>query len=390
MPPQSELRVSGMGNQEDGLIAPGESSLALLQAPHNDWLAPSPTAEIASSEGPEAMRRTFARRTSYEEVVHVHQEDANQQAGGVRKMVLGVAEWLVVLQRVKDERLGDQFVSPPAEKCQCMKAVRINQDLKELTRTLSDLIQVETRLGVVEVDSLKEVEDSLADIATVLRAEISIQIPSRVGGCAAQLADRVRYVAGDGDAKTVVSDAMDGVAKLVYDLLGVDQCLECNPQEQAMITDIDLDIMDMVANMCTGHQEASENQEQPPANLGFHEKALLASVSVVDVGRQTLERSRKRKQKSRHGNESKKVANPSKKARRIPVEGVRPFQKNSEGDKPEVVTLLESKRKLVKADGLYKFVLWRQALKGEKERSASPSGKDSYRKLGQRIGASVS
>jgi len=387
MPPQSEVRVSGMGKQEDGLISAGESSLALLQAPHNDWLAPA--TEIATSEGAEPMRRTFARRTSYEEVVH--QEDANQQAGGVRKMVLGVAEWLVVLQRVKEERLGDQFISPPAEKCQCMKAVRINQDLKELTRTLGDLIQVEMRLGIVEVDSLKEVEDSLADIATVLRAEISIQIPSRVGGCAAQLTDRVRYVAGDGDAKTVVSDAMEGVAKLVYDLLGVDQCLQCNPQEQAMITDIDLDIMDMVANMCTGHQKAPENQVQLPATLGFHEKALLASISVVDVGRQTLERSRKRKQKSRHGSESKKVGNPSKKARRLPVEGVRPFQKNrtdSTGDKPEVVSLLESKRKLVKADGLYKFVLWRQALKGEKERSASP--KDSYRKLGQSIGASLS
>lgn len=369
-----------MGKQEE------ESSLALLQPPHNDWMAPG--TEIGASEGSLAMRRTFARRTSYEEVVH--QEDGNQQAGGVRKMVLGVAEWLVVLQRVKEERVGDQFISPPEEKCQCMKAVRINQDLKELTRTLADLIQVEMRLGLVEVDSLKEVEDSLADIATVLRAEISIQIPSRVGGCAAHLADRVRYVAGDGDAKTVVSDAMEGVAKLVYDLLGVDRCRECNPQEQAMVTDIDMDIMDMVANMCTGHQKTSESPEQAPAN--FHEKALLASVSVVDVGRQTLERSRKRKQKSRHGSESKKVGNPSKKARRLPVDGVRPFQKirtDSEGDKPEVVTLLESKRKMVKADGLYKFVLWRQALKGEKERSASPSGKDSYRKLGQRIGASL-
>lgn len=389
MPPQSETRVNGMGEQGDGLIVPGEPTLTLLQAPHSDWTQGA--TENVVSESREAVRRTFSRRTSYEEVVH--QEDMNQQAGGVRKMVLGVLEWMVVLQRVKEERLGDQFFSPPADMCKCMKALRINQDLKELSRTLGDLIHVETRLGIVEVESLKKVEDSLADIATLLRAEISIQIPSRVGGCAADLSNRVRYMAGDGDAKTVVNDAMEGVAKLVYDLLGVESCLQCNPQEQAMVTDIDSDIMDMVANMCTGHEQPSDDQEKP-TNIGFHEKALLASVSISDLGRQTLERSRKRKQKSsRYGNESKKVVNPSKKARRLPVEGVRPFQKNktgSDADKPEVVSLLESKRKLVKADGLYKFVLWRQALRGEKERSASPSGKDSYRKLGQKIGSSLS
>jgi len=332
MPPQSETRVNGMGEQGDGLIVPGEPTLTLLQAPHSDWTQGA--TENVASESREAVRRTFSRRTSYEEVVH--QEDMNQQAGGVRKMVLGVVEWMVVLQRVKEERLGDQFFSPPADMCKCMKALRINQDLKELSRTLGDLIHVETRLG---------------------------------------------------------NDAMEGVAKLVYDLLGVESCLQCNPQEQAMVTDIDSDIMDMVANMCTGHEQPSDDQEKP-TNMGFHEKALLASVSISDLGRQTLERSRKRKQKSsRYGNESKKVVNPSKKARRLPVEGVRPFQKNktgSDADKPEVVSLLESKRKLVKADGLYKFVLWRQALRGEKERSASPSGKDSYRKLGQKIGSSLS
>ena len=32
----------------------------------------------------------------------------------------------------------------------------------------------------------------------------------------------------------------------------------------------------------------------------------------------------------------------------------------------EILVLLEKKKKLVKKDGLYKFVLWREALKDEK------------------------
>ena len=87
------------------------------------------------------------------------------------------------------------------------------------------------------------------------------------------------------------------------------------------------------------------------------------------------------------------AGNPSKKARKlsingkISIDGVRPFQ---EIPKAEVVQLLESKRKLVKSDGLYQFVLWRQALKGEKERAGGSSTRDSFRRLGQRIGTSVS
>jgi len=35
-------------------------------------------------------------------------------------------------------------------------------------------------------------------------------------------------------------------------------------------------------------------------------------------------------------------------------------------DGGQVVSLLEKKKKLVKKDGLYKFVLWREALRDEK------------------------
>lgn len=41
-----------------------------------------------------------------------------------------------------------------------------------------------------------------------------------------------------------------------------------------------------------------------------------------------------------------------------------PEASGDQGDK--VISLLEKKKKLVKKDGLYKFVLWKEALRDEK------------------------
>ena len=41
---------------------------------------------------------------------------------------------------------------------------------------------------------------------------------------------------------------------------------------------------------------------------------------------------------------------------------------DAEKSPTEILFLLEKKKKLVKKDGLYKFVLWREALKEEKNK----------------------
>ena len=41
---------------------------------------------------------------------------------------------------------------------------------------------------------------------------------------------------------------------------------------------------------------------------------------------------------------------------------------SDDGDDPNILGLLEKKKKGVKKDGLYKFVLWREALRDEKSK----------------------
>lgn len=54
---------------------------------------------------------------------------------------------------------------------------------------------------------------------------------------------------------------------------------------------------------------------------------------------------------------------PTKKVRKLDED-----VEDEENNAKEVLFLLEKKKKLPKADGLYKFVLWREALKTEKNK----------------------
>ena len=52
-----------------------------------------------------------------------------------------------------------------------------------------------------------------------------------------------------------------------------------------------------------------------------------------------------------------------------PTKKVRKIGDLDNGSRPtEILFLLEKKKKLVKKDGLYKFVLWREALREEKNK----------------------
>ena len=80
---------------------------------------------------------------------------------------------------------------------------------------------------------------------------------------------------------------------------------------------------------------------------------------------EVLEKSRKRKQ-----NRPSKISSPITTTSGNNISGS-PLKKMKKFEPPnatrtEILVLLEKKKKLVKKDGLYKFVLWREALKDEK------------------------
>jgi len=116
-----------------------------------------------------------------------------------------------------------------------------------------------------------------------------------------------------------------------------------------------------------------------------------------EIGKQVLERSRKRKQsrptrdedyqsKNRGQGDGQQavstpcngssVASPVKRLKRVMTSlgtsyslPTAPSEAGDQGDK--VISLLEKKKKLVKKDGLYKFVLWKEALRDEKTKMDS-------------------
>ena len=94
------------------------------------------------------------------------------------------------------------------------------------------------------------------------------------------------------------------------------------------------------------------------------------SQDLQEIGRQVLERSRKRKQSRPNKFQAPVLPLNSKNSGSgSPTKKVRKVGDADHGTNPtEILFLLEKKKKLVKKDGLYKFVLWREALREEKNK----------------------
>jgi len=303
-----------------------------------------------------SLYQVVPRRSSYTSMVHQDRELTKGSSCSVHKLAQCLAEWLVVLQGVAEERELDL----PAVNCRCSKAVKINEELKSLSKKMNDAWQVVERVGQVQTDRLEEISEDIVRIAAILRSDVSILIPSAIGRAELAVAEQARSLLADGDMKAVVTEAMDGVAKLVYALLGVENCRHCNSRADGNqlqpMEDIDADIMSMVASMCNtgeGMPSSDTNNSNKPTNK--------------NVGKEVLERSRKRKQ-----NRPSRILNPVPTTNSITGSPIKKMRKVGLSDnsapatQTEILFLLEKKKKLVKKDGLYKFVLWREALKDEK------------------------
>ena len=131
----------------------------------------------------------------------------------------------------------------------CSKAVNINEQLKTIGGRLTDLCQAEERLGQVGPQQLEESSLLLGRVAGLLRADVSILIPSSLGRAEPSVSHQARNIVAEADCpRLLVEETLDFVAKLVYKLLSVETCGVCHPESHQM--DIDPDIMNMVAAMC--------------------------------------------------------------------------------------------------------------------------------------------
>lgn len=260
----------------------------------------------------------------------------------------------------------------PPVSCRCVKAATINGELKTVARGLTEASRLTERVASEAVNpQLEAVYRDLVRLAGLLRADVSILIPGNIGRAEPGVAEQARSVLAEvegGGVPSLVAETVESVTRLVYSLLGVTTCTHCsgaNGSETEAMEDqeIDPDIMNMVAAMCGDYSGLpnKENEERTRSNQG--------------VGRQVLERSRKRKQNrpskfqptplplyTKIANNSTGLGSPTKKVRKVGECG------DGEKSQTEILFLLEKKKKLVKKDGLYKFVLWREALREEKNK----------------------
>jgi len=403
-------------------------------------------------------------------------EKTKRRMSNLDCLIMSVAEWLVVLKQVEEDRSMEVYQFPPPKQCPCRKANKIKTQLELISQRLCSLLEAEET-----VESLSDVTEGINDLteqvnglAEMLRLEVSIQVPETAGRSPPHLAERAWSMVSDHEADpiTFVKDSVCSLNSLIPRLLCVSTCYCPSPSskedQDILANNEDLDIMSMVANMSTGskielalntgHNNTFNNLEEDDNDImnlvagmvakddvatddsdilslvsgmvgnidedsdisnlvsgmvgevvevgdidedsGKFEPPLDSSQkspSIAEMGRQTMERARKRKQKNPTSRSPKLSPNSRKKARKEAESMItmrspkhlaesmitvrRPFQENRA---PSVLRMLENKRKNSKYDGLCQFVLWREALRAEKQRDLAKS----FGNLAARIGRS--
>jgi len=251
-----------------------------------------------------------------------------------------LAEWLLILQGVAEDR--DMDMPKSCFKCRCHKAAKITTELSDLQRVVGDAEQAYERAGVLEEKQIEELNDRVQEMAVLLRSDVSILIPTASPPSISQWrgVNPSRWILQSLNGKNNSNFIMDELITVVTRLLGVDTCDSCNHHFL----------------FCQEEEEESQNNFQ----------------GVND-------RSRKRKQLN-----PAKMTSPifSRKTRRLDSDGYIVQDHDSIHDEQtledelmeeasnaiNILSLLEKKKKGLKKDGLYKFVLWREALKDEKSK----------------------
>ena len=187
-------------------------------------MSPSPSSVSMS------LHPVVARCNSYTSIVHQEKDILPQHQNNLPSLVQCLVEWLVVLQRLEEERKTDL---PPVS-CRCNKAVRINEELKIVGRGLADVTMLGDRLGGagdthVQNYPLENISQDIGKLAGLLRADVSILIPSAVGRAEPSVAEQARNIVAETDCvRSLVAETVECVTKLVYSLLSVDCCPQCS------------------------------------------------------------------------------------------------------------------------------------------------------------------
>lgn len=358
------------------------------------------------------VENKIARRCSYEEMVHEDTEEvpvptsSDQSHHGSDDIwyqaVLRMTQWALTLQEVYDERSRSNIIS--SKKCLCHKASAIGQKLTHLTNVL--LHQDTSDSQPDQFDLMKTVDD----VQSALRAGVSIQISKPHEAVIGKTVSVVDAAMASCDKAAYVRSAVESIVKLVEVLLNVPTCGHANNSNllddsdrirdvsptRLMEQDEEEDIRSRVASMfqVSGNSDDEDDDTDDEDNM--------------ETGSGTPRVARKRKQllksggagsgnnssNNRNNLSTSPTSSPSKRARKIkspmPTSGSAYHTPMSTSGSSSALglmpmsapakicqtspalDLLETKKK-VQRNSLYHWVLWREALRGEKDRTNNPN-----------------
>ena len=250
-----------------------------------------------------------------------------------------IVQWYLVLDQIRYERSSEAYFTDSRPKCQCAKARDIVEKCTsakhDLSLILKNQAEKKDRGGRDLQNSVSRLMTMIDDLGGSLRANISIRIPARLSSSSAELRERACSLVMMSSVPDTVKEAMEGVVSSVEDLFNTEKC---------------------------DHKEDDDRdnvQRTIPVPL----------TRVGDLGLSKSSRGRKRKMS---GDEKGDFREPKKfRAARKSMEeeeDFRPFKPPQPKPSPDVLNMLEKKKKLVKKNGLLQFVLWREAYKGERDR----------------------
>jgi len=249
-----------------------------------------------------------------------------------------IVQWYLVLDQIRYERASEAYFSDSRSKCQCAKARDIVEKCTSAKHDLSLILENQTekkdRGGRDLQNSVSRLMTMVDELGGSLRADISIRIPARLSSSSAALRERACSLVMTSSVPDTVKEAMEGVVSSVEDLFNTEKC---------------------------EHKEDDHRDS-------VQRTIPMPLARVGDLGLSKSSRGRKRKMSGEKGDfrEPKKFRAARKSMEE--EEDFRPFKPPQPKPSPDVLNLLEKKKKLVKKNGLLQFVLWREAYRGERDR----------------------
>lgn len=348
-----------------------------------------------------------AGRVSYEEIIHSEPEEDSSSFlvdDSLESCMSLLTQWALSLHDILDERL-ESNLRPESTNCVCGKAKALIEDLRTLEEHFLDTLSLHDRISDVHYHLVKaritELRQLLMRMHDSLRVHISIQIsiPKR------DFVDRANcLVQSVSDSRRYVNDAFESIIYLINRLLHVDSCLQvngtCLESQTNQVEDMDDEeednnpLHDRVDNFmnedrlclelmedefsrdssncqmmeCNEEDEEEEEDEEDNDEENEGEEADDEEDDEEDKENQP---SRKRKTEKCPAKEPQisPTSSPRKKPRSaklfVPLP-TSPTEDSIKSANLAGIVLLEKSRKGPRKDGLYQFVLWREALKAAK------------------------